>query len=140
MTFVYVDMCGDLLHYGHTRFLEKARKLGTKLIVGIHSDETIQSYKRKPVCTMQERIELVQAVKWVDQVIPDAPLFITEEYIKLHNIDKIAIPANRTQNEIEKMCIIPYQKKMLTFIEYTKDISTSFIIDRIKQRTLEDSI
>ena len=62
---------------------------------------------------MQERIELVQAVKWVDQVIPDAPLFITEEYIKLHNIDKIAIPANRTQDEIEKMCIIPYQKKCL---------------------------
>ena len=45
MVIVYVDMCGDLLHYGHIRFLEK-EKLGDKLIVGIHSNETIESYKR----------------------------------------------------------------------------------------------
>ena len=62
MTIVYVDMCGDLLHYGHIRFLENAKKLGNKLIVGIHSNETIESYKRTPVCNMEERIELVKSV------------------------------------------------------------------------------
>ena len=134
MKVVYADMCGDLLHYGHTRFLKKAKSLGDKLIVGIHSDKTIESYKRTPVCTMKERIELVESVKWVDEVVEDAPLFITEDYIKKHNIDVIAIPANRTQEEIEKMCIIPYQKKMLEFVAYTEEISTSEIINRIKVR------
>lgn len=140
MVIVYVDMCGDLLHYGHIRFLEKAKKLGDKLIVGIHSNETIESYKRTPVCTMSERIELVKAVKWVDTVIADAPLFITEEYINKYNIDKIAIPSNRTDEEIQKMCIIPYEKKMLHFIDYTPEISTSMIIQRIKERTLNNLI
>ena len=140
MVIVYVDMCGDLLHYGHTRFLEKAKKMGDKLIVGIHSNETIESYKRTPVCTMEERIELVKAVKWVDDVIAEAPLFITEEYIEKYSIDKIAVPSNRTKEEIKKMCVIPYEKKMLYFIEYTPEISTSMIIDRIKERTLNNLI
>ena len=140
MKVVYADMCGDLLHYGHTRFLKKVKSLGDKLIVGIHSDKTIESYKRTPVCTMKERIELVESVKWVDEVVEDAPLFITEDYIEKHNIDVIAIPANRTQEEIEKMCIIPYQKKMLEFVAYTEEISTSEIINRIKVRAKNNLI
>ena len=140
MTIIYVDMCGDLLHYGHIRFLESAKKLGDTLIVGIHSDKTIESYKRIPICTMDERIELIKSVKWVDEVIEDAPLFITNEFIEKYNIDKIAVPINRSEEEIKKMCIIPYEKKMLYFIEYTEDISTTTIINRIKQRTLDKTI
>ena len=140
MTIIYADMCGDLLHYGHIRFLESAKKLGDKLIVGIHSDKTIKSYKRIPICTMKERIELVKAIKWVDEVIEDAPLFITNEFIEKYNIDKIAVPINRSEEEIKKMCIIPYEKKMLYFIEYTEDISTTTIINRIKQRTIDKTI
>jgi len=140
MKIVYVDMCGDLLHYGHIRFLRQAKELGDKLIVGIHSDKTIESYKRTPICTMKERIELVESVKYVDKVIENAPLFITEDYIEKHNIDVIAIPANRTQEEIDKMCIIPYQKKMLEFVAYTKEISTSEIINRIKVRAKNNLI
>ena len=131
MKTIYVDMCADLLHYGHIRFLKKAKALGDKLIVGIHSDKTIESYKRTPICTMKDRIELVESVKWVDEVIEDAPLFITEDYIEKYNIDVIAIPENRTHEEIEKMCIIPYQKNMLKCVDYTEEISTSEIIKRL---------
>ena len=53
---VYVDMCGDLFHYGHVNLLESAKKLGDYLLVGIHSDSTIESYKRKPILNMEERI------------------------------------------------------------------------------------
>ena len=134
MTVIYVDMCGDIFHYGHVRFLEKAKELGDVLLVGIHSDKTIESYKRKPIFTMQERVEIVKANKWVSKVIEDAPLYITEEYINKHNIDLIAIPSNRTYEEIQKMCIIPYNKNMLRFIEYTEEISTTKIIERIVNR------
>ena len=134
MTVIYVDMCGDIFHYGHVRFLEKAKQLGDILLVGIHSDKTIESYKRTPIFTMEERIEIVKANKWVTKVIENAPLYITEEYIKKHNIDIIAIPSNRTQEEIQKMCIIPYNKNMLRFIDYTEEISTTKIIERIVNR------
>lgn len=134
MTVIYVDMCGDIFHYGHVRFLEKAKQLGDILLVGIHSDKTIGSYKRTPIFTMEERIEIVKANKWVTNVIEDAPLYITEEYINKYNIDLIAIPSNRTQEEIQKMCIIPYNKNMLRFIDYTEEISTTKIIERIVNR------
>ena len=134
MTVIYVDMCADMFHYGHVRFLKNAKNIGNKLIVGIHSDKTIESYKRIPIFTMKERVEIVKAIKWVDEVIEDAPLFINEEYIEKHNIDIIAIPSNRTKEEIKKMCIIPYQKNILRFIDYTEDISTTKIIERIINR------
>ena len=56
--------------------------MGDKLIVGIHSDETIKKYKREPIMKMKERIAVIESCKYVDVVIPDAPLTITEEYIK----------------------------------------------------------
>jgi cytidyltransferase-like protein len=46
---VYTDMCADLFHAGHVNFLRQARALGDRLVVGIHSDETIASYKGTPV-------------------------------------------------------------------------------------------
>ena len=134
MTVVYGDMCGDIFHYGHVRFLKNAKKLGDKLIIGIHSDETIESYKRTPIFKMKERVEIIKAIKWVDEVIENAPLFIDEEYIKKYKIDIIAIPSNRTKEEIEKMCIIPYKKNILRFIDYTEEISTTKIIERIVNR------
>jgi len=84
MTNIYTDMCADLFHYGHVNLLKNAKQLVGdmgNLIVGIHSDKTIESYKRKPIMTMEERIAVVEACKFVDRVIPDAPLVITEDYI-----------------------------------------------------------
>ena len=48
---VYVDMVADLFHYGHVEFLRKARALGDHLLVGICSDEAVQTNKLKPILT-----------------------------------------------------------------------------------------
>jgi len=79
MKIVYVDMCADLFHYGHVEFLRRAKNYGDKLFVGIHNDATIQSYKRQPILSMDARIRVVEACRYVNKVIPDAPLFITKE-------------------------------------------------------------
>ena len=44
----YIDMVGDLFHVGHLNMFKQARTYGDYLIVGIHSDKTVESYKRKP--------------------------------------------------------------------------------------------
>ena len=49
---VYVDMVADLFHYGHVNFLRQARKHGDYLLVGVHADETVMSYKRRPIFSM----------------------------------------------------------------------------------------
>ncbi|PKA51167.1 ethanolamine-phosphate cytidylyltransferase [Apostasia shenzhenica] len=90
---VYMDGCFDMMHYGHCNALRQARALGDELVVGVVSDTEITANKGPPVTPVKERLIMVGAVKWVDEVIPDAPYAITEEFMnKLfneYNIDYI---------------------------------------------------
>ena len=49
---MYVDMVADLFHYGHVNFLRQARECGDYLLVGVHADETVMTYKRRPILSM----------------------------------------------------------------------------------------
>lgn len=90
---VYMDGCFDMMHYGHCNALRQARALGDQLVVGVVSDDEITANKGPPVTPLSERMIMVSAVKWVDEVIPDAPYAITEEFMKKlfdeYNIDYI---------------------------------------------------
>ncbi|KAJ6806401.1 putative ethanolamine-phosphate cytidylyltransferase [Iris pallida] len=90
---VYMDGCFDMMHYGHCNALRQARALGDVLVVGVVSDDEITANKGPPVTPLHERMIMVGAVKWVDEVIPDAPYAITEEFMKKlfneYNIDYI---------------------------------------------------
>ncbi|KAL8492767.1 hypothetical protein ACS0TY_024093 [Phlomoides rotata] len=79
---VYMDGCFDLMHYGHANALRQAKALGDELVVGVVSDEEIISNKGPPVLSMQERLALVSGLKWVDEVIPNAPYEITEDFMR----------------------------------------------------------
>ncbi|KAL6985015.1 Ethanolamine-phosphate cytidylyltransferase [Sarracenia purpurea var. burkii] len=90
---VYMDGCFDLMHYGHANAMRQAKALGDELVVGIVSDEEIIANKGPPVLSMEERLILVSGLKWVDEVIANAPYAITEEFMNRlfneHNIDYI---------------------------------------------------
>ncbi|KAL4564454.1 hypothetical protein LXL04_028518 [Taraxacum kok-saghyz] len=90
---VYMDGCFDLMHYGHANALRQAKALGDELVVGLVSDEEIITNKGPPVLSMEERLALVSGLKWVDEVIANAPYEITEEFMKRlfneHKIDYI---------------------------------------------------
>ncbi|XP_047340730.1 ethanolamine-phosphate cytidylyltransferase-like [Impatiens glandulifera] len=90
---VYMDGCFDMMHYGHCNALRQARALGDQLVVGIVSDAEIIANKGPPVTPLDERMIMVSAVKWVDEVITDAPYAITEDFMKKlfdeYNIDYI---------------------------------------------------
>ncbi|KHG07400.1 Ethanolamine-phosphate cytidylyltransferase [Gossypium arboreum] len=87
---VYMDGCFDLMHYGHANALRQAKALGDELVVGVVSDEEIIANKGPPILSMEERLALVSGLKWVDQVIANAPYAITEEFMNsLFNEHKI---------------------------------------------------
>ncbi|KAK6118559.1 hypothetical protein DH2020_047701 [Rehmannia glutinosa] len=90
---VYMDGCFDMMHYGHCNALRQARALGDQLVVGVVSDAEIIANKGPPVTPLNERMIMVSAVKWVDEVIPDAPYAITEDFMRKlfdeYNIDYI---------------------------------------------------
>ncbi|KAK2385325.1 ethanolamine-phosphate cytidylyltransferase [Trifolium repens] len=90
---VYMDGCFDLMHYGHANALRQAKALGDELVVGLVSDEEIVANKGPPVLSMDERLALVSGLKWVDEVITDAPYAITEKFLNRlfheYNIDYV---------------------------------------------------
>ena len=85
----YVSMVGDLFHVGHINLVRAVRELGYDVLVGVHSDEEVEDYKRTPVMTMDERVAAVGACKYVAEVIPAAPTIIDEDFMNKHNIDMV---------------------------------------------------
>jgi choline-phosphate cytidylyltransferase len=137
---IYTDMVADLLHFGHLRFLTQiherlVKNTNNKFYVGIHNNIDTQTYKRNPVLTMEERIKILEYFPLIDKIISNAPVTLTEEYIKLHKINTFCIPNNRSEEEINLMYKIPIELgiKIETF-DYCQEISTSDIIKRIKNR------
>lgn len=130
---VYVDMVADLFHYGHAEFLRQARQLGDYLIVGICSDHDVKTYKRKPLLSMEERMISVRACKYVDEVLPNAPLKVTQEWIEEHNIDLVVHGDDFEESKIAYYYEAPIAMSIFRTVPYTKGISTSQLITRIKE-------
>ena len=68
---VYTVGTFDLLHVGHLALLEYCATLGDTVAVGVASDEVVQLYKPKaPAIPLEQRIEMLQALRCVDIVLP----------------------------------------------------------------------
>jgi len=128
----YMDMVGDLFHYGHVRQIKRVYDMGYNVIVGVHANETVEVYKRTPILNMDERIEVIKSCKYVSSIIPNAPLIITQEYLDKHNIDMV-FHAHLLEDDLKynKMYEIPLKLGKFTRTEYTTEISTTDIINRI---------
>lgn len=136
-TVVYVDMVGDLFHAGHVNMLKRAKDMGDYLIVGLMSDKDVESYKRLPICTLQERTKVVEACKYVDKVIPGAPLCLTAELIEQEQIDFVLHGDDMNEETLKRFYSVPMEKGMLRVLPYTQGVSTSDIIRRIVARVDE---
>ena len=65
----------DLFHIGHLNILKKAKEQCEYLIVGVTKDEVVQEYKHKtPVIPYEERKAIVEAIRYVDKVIPQTSM------------------------------------------------------------------
>ncbi|XP_047944254.1 choline-phosphate cytidylyltransferase 2-like [Salvia hispanica] len=133
---VYADGIYDLFHFGHARSLEQAKKSfpNTYLLVGCCNDEVTHKFKGKTVMTESERYESLRHCKWVDEVIPDAPWVIDQEFLDKHNIDYVAhdsLPYADTSGAGND--VYEFVKAVGRFKETkrTEGISTSDIIMRI---------
>jgi glycerol-3-phosphate cytidylyltransferase len=59
----------DILHVGHLNLLRRARELGDKLVVGVLTDEAAERYKPRPVMPFEQRLEIIRALRMVDDVV-----------------------------------------------------------------------
>ena len=75
---VFTNGCFDVLHRGHIDYLEKSKKLGTKLVIGLNSDASVRRLKiGRPINTQEDRKSVLLSLRCVDEVIifdDDTPL------------------------------------------------------------------
>ena len=69
---VFTNGCFDLMHIGHTRYLQAARELGDVLVVGVNSDASVRSLDKapdRPIVPEAQRAEVLAALGCVDYII-----------------------------------------------------------------------
>jgi D-glycero-beta-D-manno-heptose 1-phosphate adenylyltransferase len=69
---VFTNGCFDLMHVGHTRYLQNARDLGDLLVVGVNTDRSVRSLNKgsdRPIVPEQQRAEVLAALACVDYVV-----------------------------------------------------------------------
>ena len=75
----------DLFHIGHLNVLKNAKAKCNYLIVGVSTDECVKTYKNKtPIIPFEERKAIVEAIEYVDEVVPQETMDKFEAWERLH--------------------------------------------------------
>jgi len=131
---VYIGMSADIVHPGHLNILLEGSKLG-KVIVGVLTDEAIVSYKRLPYLSFKQRKQIIQSIKYVDEVIAQKTLnysdnlnSIKPDYV-VHGDDWKKGAQKETRDNVIKL-ISKWGGKVID-IPYTKGISSTMLNNKI---------
>lgn len=112
----------DLLHYGHINLLRRAKQLGDYLVVGLSTDEFNQLKNKKSFFPYDKRKMMLEAIKYVDEVIPETSWDQKLSDVKKHNID-VFVMGDDWEGKFDYLkdyCEVIYLPR-------TKDISTTDI-------------
>ncbi len=129
----FTDGVYDMFHVGHLNMIRTAKSYCDKLIVGVHSDEIVESYKhRKTVINEQDRREIIGALKDVDQAVINYTRDKMELWEKYH-FDVIFIgddwKGTERWNNFEK--VLAKVGVSVEYIPYTKGVSTTQIREKL---------
>ena len=125
----------DMFHIGHLNILKKAKEHCDYLIVGVSTDALVKEYKKKePIIPFEERIEIVRAIRFVDEVVPQETMDKFEAWTRLHY--DILFHGNdwkgsKMYNEIEEKLNKVGAKIM--FFPYTNGTSSTLINELINK-------
>lgn len=129
---VWSDGCYDMVHFGHANQLRQTKEMGDYLVVGVHSDEEITKHKGPPVFTQEERYKIVKAIKWVDEVVEDAPYITSLETLGKYDCD-FCVHGSDITVDSEGLDTYRFVKSAGKYRECQRTIgvSTTNLVDRI---------
>ena len=128
---VYTDMAADMFHVGHLNLIKRAKSLGDYLIVGVHSDDDIGQYKRRPIIPQEDRYEMVRSCRYVNEIIEAAPLVMTKDFLLDNKIDLVVRGDDVTPEHLRQQAA-PIEMGMMKYLPRTENVSTTNIIQQIK--------
>ncbi|MGI6713994.1 MAG: adenylyltransferase/cytidyltransferase family protein [Bacilli bacterium] len=123
----YTSGVFDLFHIGHLNILKRAKEQCEYLIVAVSTDEVVEGYKhRTPVIPFEERIQIVEAIKYVDKVVPQTSMDKLAAW-KIYHFDAIFHgddwKGSSMYNEIEEK--LAKHGVDMVFLKHTPDISST---------------
>ena len=124
----------DLFHIGHLNLLKNAKAQCDKLIVGVTTDELAQYKNKKPFIPQEERIAIVEAIKYVDKVVVQDDLDKIKAWHKYHyDILFVGSDWQGTEkwNNYEK--ILDKVGAKVIYIKYTEHTSSTILQNAIKK-------
>ena len=131
----YTQGTFDMFHIGHLNLIKNAKRHCDYLVVGVNSDDLVESYKNKrPIKPLDERVEIMRAIKYVDEVIVTNTLDKKEIWEKVR-FNEIYIGDDwkgnerweKTGKEMEQL------GAKLVFLPYTKDTSSTMLREKLKE-------
>jgi D-beta-D-heptose 7-phosphate kinase/D-beta-D-heptose 1-phosphate adenosyltransferase len=138
---VFTNGCFDLLHPGHVRYLESARRLGDILIVALNSDASVRRIKGegKPYVGEGERAEMLGALHSVDFVTTfseDTPQTIIEELLP----DVLVKGGDWSKDQIVGRETVEENGGQVIAADFEKGFSTTGIVERIRSGNKRDPL
>lgn len=114
----------DLLHYGHIRLLQRAKALGDYLIVAVSTDEFNELKGKKAYHDYETRKKMLEAIRYVDLVIPEEKWEQKISDVKDYNVDVVVMGSDWAGsdrfNYLNEYCEVVY-------LDRTEGISTTKI-------------
>jgi choline-phosphate cytidylyltransferase len=117
----------DVFHVGHLRVIERSAALGDRLVVGVSADAlNLRKKGREPVFSQVERLEIVAALRMVDEVFVEESLELKREYIERYAADVLVMGDDWRGkfDEYADICEVVYLPR-------TPAISTTALIEKI---------
>ncbi len=133
-TIVFANGSFDLLHVGHVRYLEAARREGDWLVVGVNSDRSVRAGKGegRPIFREAERAEIVSALACVDAVVvfdEETPAALLEEV----KPDVHAKGTDYTPQSVPERGVVAAYGGRTVIVGDPKDHATTDLIERIRK-------
>lgn len=131
----FANGCFDLLHVGHIRYLQAARQLADRLIVGLNSDRSVRQLKGtgRPLMPQQERAEILSALACVDDIIIFGERTVDELLSRLKPDFHCKGTDYTPETVPERETVLAYGGR-IAIVGDPKDRSTSGFLKRAGQR------
>ncbi|MDF1796585.1 MAG: bifunctional D-glycero-beta-D-manno-heptose-7-phosphate kinase/D-glycero-beta-D-manno-heptose 1-phosphate adenylyltransferase HldE [Coxiellaceae bacterium] len=134
---VMTNGCFDILHAGHVQYLQQAKQLGDRLLIAVNDDESVRQLKgdSRPLNTLQDRMELLAAMRDVDWVVPfseDTPRRLFGRLMP----DVLVKGGDYTVEQIAGAQEVMANGGQVTVLDFKPGCSTTNLVNKIKEETV----
>jgi len=128
----------DMFHIGHLNILRRAKEQCEYLIVGVSTDELVRTYKHKtPVIPFENRLAIVEAIRYVDKVVAQTSMDKAEAWQTLH-FDAVfhgddwkgSAIYDEVENKLKALGVD------MVFLPHTDGVSSTMLSEKVPEKVL----